>query len=195
MAKAGQSISNPLTGQRVVFVTTAAETGGTSLDLEWFVEPFRGKYPPEHVHLNQNERFEIISGQARYQLGGVERAAGPGDVLDFPVNVPHIHPWSTSADGLHLRHHVACLTPDLHGLQAIEKLGETSYGLARDGKGGRDGTGNLFQAAVLGAEMLPGVHPTRPPLIVQRIGVGILAPIGRLLGYRVQYPQYIDQSG
>ena len=60
---------------------------------------------------------------------------------------------------------------DLHGLQAIEKLGETSYGLARDGKGGRDGTGNLLQAAVLGAEMLPSVHPTQPPLIVQRIGV------------------------
>jgi hypothetical protein len=76
-----------------------------------------------------------------------------------------------------------------------DSYGGAPFGLARDGKGGRDGTGNLFQAAVLGAELLPGVHPTRPPLIVQRIAVGILAPIGRLLGYRAQYPQYTDTSG
>jgi mannose-6-phosphate isomerase-like protein (cupin superfamily) len=194
MAKAGQSISNPLSGQRLVFRTTARDTGGSYLEFEWFVEPFAGKYPPEHVHRVQVEQFDIISGRAKYRRGGLESEAGPGDTVDFPTNVPHIHPWSESDEPLHMRQITRCLHPNLRLLEAIEAVAETGFGLARDGKVGRDGLANVLQTAVLAEAVLPDVHQSQPPLAVQRVAVAILAPIGRFVGYRVQYPRYAGVS-
>ena len=31
---------------------------------------------------------------------------------------------------------------------------------------------------------------TKPPLLVQKVMFGVLAPVGRLLGYKANYPKY-----
>ena len=35
-----------------------------------------------------------------------------------------------------------------------------------------------------------GSYLTKPPLLVQKVMFGVLAPVGRLLGYKAHYPKY-----
>jgi hypothetical protein len=49
---------------------------------------------------------------------------------------------------------------------------------------------NPLQMAALFNEHFNEGHLTRPPLLVQRATFGVLAPVGRLLGYRAHYPKY-----
>ena len=65
---------------------------------------------------------------------------------------------------------------------------ETIYGLAQDGKTDAKGMPNLLQLAVFASAYFDTNHLARPPLVVQRLLLGGLAVIGRLAGYRADYP-------
>jgi mannose-6-phosphate isomerase-like protein (cupin superfamily) len=103
MARAGQVIENPVTGVKLIFHKTAHESDGASWEAEEFLKPFAGKISMAHYHPHMDEIFAIISGSARYVLDGVEHQASAGDVVTLPAGIPHIHPWSDSAEGLHIR--------------------------------------------------------------------------------------------
>src|SRR5712692_1972770 len=104
MLKAGNMIDNPIMGQRILLCKTARDTHGAFVEVEYFNKPFTGKgAAPAHFHPTMTERFEILAGTARYRLGKDEREAKPGDALTFPPRVPHLHPWSISAEELHVR--------------------------------------------------------------------------------------------
>jgi quercetin dioxygenase-like cupin family protein len=98
---AGDSIENPLTGERITFVRTAADTGGELLELEatW---TRRGMRTQEHVHPEMEERFEVLSGDARFRIAGEERSAGPGDVVTVPAGTRHVA-WNPSDGEARLR--------------------------------------------------------------------------------------------
>jgi hypothetical protein len=70
---------------------------------------------------------------------------------------------------------------------------ETAWGLARDGKATKAGLPkNPLQLVVFANEHKDEVFLTRPPIPVQKAlfaVLGLLAPVGRLLGYRATYPQ------
>ena len=68
MIRTGETIENPITGERVVFRRTAADTKGEAVAVEVFVEP-HGFVAARHVHPNQEERFEILSGALELRLG------------------------------------------------------------------------------------------------------------------------------
>ena len=66
---------------------------------------------------------------------------------------------------------------------------ETLWGLIRDGKVDRKtGRPNLLQGAVLLSEYRDEYALVHPPRPVQTVVFGILAPVGRLLGYRARHP-------
>ncbi|MEA2423394.1 MAG: hypothetical protein QOF55_2493 [Thermoleophilaceae bacterium] len=101
MARAGQTVENPATGERVTFVRTAADTGGELLELElhW---PRQGLRAPEHVHPEMEERYEVLSGTPAFRIAGVERTAAPGDVVTVPPNTPHLA-WNPAEEQVRLR--------------------------------------------------------------------------------------------
>jgi hypothetical protein len=70
----------------------------------------------------------------------------------------------------------------------MESFLETIYGLAHDGRTNAKGMPNPLQLAVFSQAYFDVNHVARPPLAVQRVLFGILAPIGRLLGYRPDHP-------
>jgi hypothetical protein len=45
--------------------------------------------PPEHLHPNQTEHFEVLEGNIRVIVGGEERLYGEGDSFEVPVGTPH----------------------------------------------------------------------------------------------------------
>ena len=95
MAKAGDEVRNPVTGERLVFLQTAAETGGELLEMEnvW-TRPDHRTAP--HVHPGMEETWEVLAGRAGFRIGDDELVAAPGDVVVAPPGVPH---WGWNESG------------------------------------------------------------------------------------------------
>jgi hypothetical protein len=60
--RAGDTLVNPVSGETITFVETAAETGGDYTVIECAVRP-GGGVPMAHVHPNQSETFEVLDGE------------------------------------------------------------------------------------------------------------------------------------
>src|ERR687897_2115192 len=92
----GQTLENPVTGERFTFTDTAATTGGELLAFELALRP-GGAVPIPHVHPIQAERFEVIAGRMRFRIGLRRRLAGPGDVVEVAPGV--LHGFANAGDG------------------------------------------------------------------------------------------------
>src|SRR5256714_11238557 len=87
MIHAGDTIENPVTGERIVFNKTSAETGGEAVEIEVYVRP-GGVVAAAHVHPHQTERFEVISGRIGMKLGRRKLEAGPNDIVLVQPRTP-----------------------------------------------------------------------------------------------------------
>src|SRR5258708_33474942 len=83
MGKIGQTIENPLTGERVTFLQTTQSTGGTLLEVECAI-PGPGFGPPLHVHLKQKESFRVVAGKLGVVGAGEQRLLGIGETAGGP---------------------------------------------------------------------------------------------------------------
>ena len=101
MARAGDTVENSATGERVTFVRTAADTGGELLELE-LVWPRPGHRAPEHVHPEMEERYEVLEGRAAFRIDGVERTAEAGEQVTVPPGTRHLA-WNPTDDPVRLR--------------------------------------------------------------------------------------------
>jgi quercetin dioxygenase-like cupin family protein len=144
VAKAGDVIENPITGERITFLKTTRETNGELLRFKYIVPP--RFYIPEHIHPGQEERHEVLSGTLRGSVGGQERDYGEGERVVGPAGVPHAWKNPSGEEELHF---VSEIRPPL----VFETLLETTFGLARDGKTTKQGIPkNPLQIAVLADE-------------------------------------------
>jgi quercetin dioxygenase-like cupin family protein len=84
----GQTLENPVTGERFTFTHTASSTGGELLAFDFALRP-GGAVPIPHVHPIQTERFEVLAGRMRFRVGLRTRVAGPGDVVEVAPGVAH----------------------------------------------------------------------------------------------------------
>ena len=185
MAKTGDVIENPMTGERITFLKTTRETNGELLRFEYVLPP---EFTiPEHVHPRQEERHEVLSGTLRGRVGGQERDYTQGQRVVGPAGVPHA--WQNPSSEEELRF-VSELRPPL----VFETILETAFGLARDGKTTKQGIPkDPLQLAVLVDETRGMFYSSRVPVAVQEAFLaifGVLASVGRLLGYKARYPQY-----
>jgi len=166
----------------VKFIKTAADTGGELLEMETTYNKGVDSVP-EHYHPYQDEHLEVLSGMVSVHIKGQERTYVAGESFDFTQNVPHTFLGAAGSEEARILWQIR---PALDS----ETFFETVYGLAADGKMKDTGIPNLFQLAVIFRAFNNELHPTKPPRIVQKIVFGILAPIGRLLGYQARYEKY-----
>jgi mannose-6-phosphate isomerase-like protein (cupin superfamily) len=178
MIPAGDTIHNPVTGERIVFRQTSQETNGEAVVIETFVQP-NGFVAAAHVHPGQEERFEILRGSVGFKVGGKKLVAGPGQRLTVPAGTPHKF-WNAGDEEAHF---VCEVRPALQ----FEALLETMFALAADGKTNRKGMPNPLRLAVIANAHFDTVRLPFPPALVQRIGLALGAPVGRLLGYEASY--------
>jgi len=178
MIHAGDTIENPVTGERIVFHQTSRETNGEAVLFETFVQP-NGFVASAHVHPKQEERFEIVSGTLGLKVGGREIVAGPGETLTVPPGTPHRF-WNAGDHEVRFRCEVR---PALQ----FEQLLETMFALAAAGKTNKKGMPNLLRLAVITRAHFDVVRLPFPPAFVQRLGLALGAPLGRLVGYRPTY--------
>lgn len=183
--QAGTVIENPVIGDRLVLLDTSAETGGELLRFDLFARP-GAPGPPEHVHPEQEERFAVISGTLRGRIDGEEREFSAGDKFVVPAGIPHTW-WNDGDAEVQVR-------VELRPASRMASFLETLYGLAQDGKTNEEGVPNLLQLAVIAREYFDVNHVAHPPLAVQKLAFSILAPLGRLMGYRADYPYPYDRT-
>lgn len=179
MVKTGDMLTHPITGERIVFRKTARDTAGELLQADFYMRP--GAFVAAmHIHPLQEERFEVISGTLRGRVAGKELSSGPGEVIVVPKGVPHVW-WNSGDDELHV---LVEVRPALK----LEHFFETFFGLAQDGKvDPKTGLPNLLQMAVIMQAYRNELVLAQPPRLVQTLLFGLLAPIGRLLGYKADY--------
>ena len=88
MAHAGDVIENPVTGQRLVFLVTASDSDGELFAAEGIFPP-GGFAGVPHVHPRQDERFEVLAGDAAFDIEGSRRVLGAGNTIDVPRGTKH----------------------------------------------------------------------------------------------------------
>ncbi len=178
MAKAGDTIENPLSGERITFLEVPSETNGDLLRFDWRIPP--GFSIPEHIHIRQEERHEILSGTLRGRVAGREQDYGQDHRVTGPPGVPHA--WRNPSDDEELR-----IVSELHPALGFEALLETSFAIARDLKTDRLGTPkHLLRIFILLDEAGGEFYPTGVPASARSaflMLIAALARVGKLLGY------------
>ena len=88
MGVGDDAVVHPLTGERVTFLRTGADTGGEVLEMEdlWVRADHE---TPAHVHPCMEERWEVLEGRVGFRVGDRELTAVPKDTVVAPAGVPH----------------------------------------------------------------------------------------------------------
>jgi mannose-6-phosphate isomerase-like protein (cupin superfamily)/uncharacterized protein YndB with AHSA1/START domain len=178
VANVGDTIENPFSGERITFLEVPSETNGDLLRFDWHIPP--GFSIPEHVHVRQEERHEIVSGTLRGRIAGRERDFGRGERAIGPAGVPHA--WRNPSDGEELR-----IVSELQPALDFEALLEHSFDIARGLKTDKMVVPkHLLRIAILLDESGGEFYLIGIPMPVWRAFltlIAALARVGRLLGY------------
>jgi gentisate 1,2-dioxygenase len=194
MAAPGQTLENPITGERITFCTTTQNSDGRLWEAELFIPPHKGKLATAHFHPTFAETFEILSGTAGYSVDGREAEAKAGEVIIVPAGKAHIHPWSINDETLHVRQRIQLDKPDLETLRKIEFFAEAIFGLAQDGQVDKEGMPHPLHFAQIANEMQPIGYMSGMPIPAQHLLFGSLAALGRFLGYRLDVKAPVHAS-
>jgi len=178
MAQTGQIIVNPVSGERIAFRKTSADTGGEYLEFDVELTP-DGAVPGIHVHPHQEERFEILSGHVRFRKGIKKIDAKAGDVVVVEPGRAHKF-QNTGEQGAAMRVRV---TPALE----MERLLETAVELAQDGRVTKKGMPKPLDLALFVSEFKDEVRGPGSPGWIQRVSLAPLALIARHRGRAERY--------
>jgi quercetin dioxygenase-like cupin family protein len=180
MPTQGQILANPITGDTFEYLQTAKDTNGERVVLKTSMKS-KGQIVPKHVHVLQDETFEVLSGQLFIWLDGKTSTLSAGEKVTLPKNKPHNHYNNDDVTVTYIH----SVTPALD----FDYLVETLVCLAADGKG-KNGKFGLMQELV-GLKYLDSkTYLADIPLAIQKVLMNTVAPIGRLLGYRAIYKKY-----
>lgn len=184
----GEVYENPRCGERVVVRTPAAETGGERTILDVYATP-GGAVSGEHFHPISEERFTLVRGKVAFLINGrhviLEKR---GQSVLIQPRIKHCW-WNCSGEE---SYHVCEVR---HNADRFEQLvlGQL-FGLAQDGKTSPEGMPHLLQLAVTTLEYGDVAQFTNQPWAIQRLLLGALVPIARILGLKGCYPEYINRK-
>ena len=162
----GQTLENPVTGERFTFLHTAASTGGELLAFELGLKP-GGAVPIPHVHPIQTERFEVVAGRMRFRVGLRHVIAEAGDVVEVAPGV--MHGFANAGD------EDARVLVEVRPALAMEEMFAEVVALAKAGRMTRRGLPrNLFDLAALARRYDREAHAPFIGVGLQRL---LLAPL------------------
>jgi quercetin dioxygenase-like cupin family protein len=178
MAYAGQTISNPVSGERITFLQTARDTDGELLEFELELTP-DGSVPGAHVHPEQEERFHVLSGRMKFRRGLRRIVAEAGETVVVPAGT--VHKFENAGDDV-----ARCRVEVVPALD-MEHLLETTVELALEGNVMRSGMPKPLHLALFVARFRREVKAPFPPAWVVRILMAPLAALGRSRGHAERY--------
>jgi quercetin dioxygenase-like cupin family protein len=166
MITPGETLENPVTGERFTFTHTAATTDGELLAFDFALRP-GGAVPIPHVHPIQTERFEVLSGRMRFRLGLYTLTTGPGEVVEVAPGV--VHSFANAGD------EEARLHVEVRPALAMEDMFAEVIAMAHAGRMTKRGLPrNLLDFAALARKYDQEAHAPFMSVAVQR---ALLAPL------------------
>ena len=178
MAYAGQTIENPVSGEKITFIQTSADTDGELLEIELELSP-DGAVPGAHIHPEQVERFEIVEGQMAFRMGLKKIVAGPGDVVTVPAG--KIHAFKNAGD------ETAKVRVQVRPALQMEQLFETTVALAEDGRTTSKGMPKPLDLALFVRQYRREVKAPFPPAPIVRAMLAPLAYLATRKGHGERY--------
>jgi quercetin dioxygenase-like cupin family protein len=179
MITPGQTLENPVTGERFTFIETAATTDGKLLSFELGLRP-GGAVPLPHVHPVQTERFEVVEGRMRFRVGLRTVVAGPGDVVEVAPGV--MHGFANDGDDR------ARVRVEVRPALQMENMFAEVVAMAEAGRMSPRGLlRNLLDLAVLARTYDEEAHAPFLSLGLQRL---LLAPLVALARTRATTPSF-----
>ena len=170
----GETLANPVTGERFTFIHTAGTTGGELLAFDFALRP-GGAVPMPHVHPIQTERFEVFEGLMRFRVGLRTRLAGPGDVVEVAPGV--MHSFANAGE------QEARLRVEVRPALAMEEMFADVVELARAGRMTARGLPrNVLDLAVLARRYDREAHAPLLGLAGQRLLLAPLVAAAKLRG-------------
>ena len=178
MAYRGQVIENPVSGERITFEQTAADTNGELLSITLELSP-DGAVPGLHVHPSQEERFEVVSGRMKFRKGMRTIVAEAGDVVT--VEPGKAHKFENAGD------EPAVANVEVRPAMKMEQLFETAVELAEEGRTNKKGMPKPLDFAVFAKEFRSEVVGAFPPVWIQKATLAPLAAIAERSGHGERY--------
>jgi quercetin dioxygenase-like cupin family protein len=178
MAYRGQVIQNPVSGERITFRQTAADTDGELLEVDVELTP-DGHVPGTHVHPAQEERFEVLSGKVRFRKGLRKIEAEAGDVV--VVEPGKAHKFQNVGD------EGAAMRVQVRPALEMERLLETAVALAEEGRVTKKGMPKPLDLSLFVREFKDEVRGPGSPGFVQRASLAPLAFVARRRGRAERY--------
>ena len=177
MAKTGDIIENPITGERITFLQTAADTGGERLVIELSLAP-SAHNAAAHLHDKQLERIRIDRGELRIVVGDAEpRTYRQGEECVLEPGVPHVW-WNESGEQ-------AQVTIEYEPALKTEQFFESFFALARAGRTDDKGVPRFLQLVLMSREY--DIYDGGAPVWLQKLLFPVLGPLSRALGNRAHF--------
>jgi quercetin dioxygenase-like cupin family protein len=178
--KVGEVWENPVTRERATILERPWDNpvGRATAELTALVG---ARVMGEHRHPALVERFTVLEGALTVKRDGRTSVLHQDETAVIEPGVWHDW-WNAGDRDTRVRVEI---TPGERFVHMIE----TFFGLARLGHTNEKGMPHLLQLALSAREFSDTVVFRSPPLPVQRVMFGALAPVARWLGYRATYPQ------
>ena len=168
MAYAGQMVENPVTGERIVFRQTSADTNGELVAIDLAL-PVGGHVPGLHIHPLQEERFEVTSGKMKFRYGMKTIVAEAGETVVVPAG--KIHNFAQYGD------EPSQCRVEIRPALKMEQLFETTVRLAQEGRTNKKGMPKPLDLSLFVEEFKDEVKAPFPPAPVVR---ALMAPLRAL---------------
>ena len=159
------------------FVVTAEDNGGELIRLEEHRPP--GPFEPVHVHPEQVEHGEVLSGSLVFLVKGREVRVKAGERIEIPANTPH----TFRNDGKDVVEWIGEIRPALRSAEFLETL----FVLSQRGELDERGMPSLLQIALSVPFFAREIRLASPPWALQRLALAPLAPLARLRGLQPTY--------
>lgn len=183
MAYQGKIINNRKTGQQILFLQTAKDTGGQLLEMESVFQPHSIE-PIPHYHPFQEEDFVVLEGEITVRMNGQLKVLKQNDRLTIKAGEIHSM-WNHSAYKARVHWKVS---PAMD----TEYFLETGIGIANEKKTNEQGMPGILQVALMANKFSPVFRIAKPPFLIQKIVFSLLSPVSRAAGYRSIYKKFID---
>jgi quercetin dioxygenase-like cupin family protein len=178
MAYTGQTIQNPVSGERITFIQTAADTDGELLEIELELAA-DGQVPGAHVHPEQEERFHVLEGTMKFRLGLRTIVAEAGDSVVVPAG--RVHKFTNAGDG------PARARVEIVPALDMEDLFTTTAELAHEGNVMRTGMPKPLHLALFVKRFRREVRAPFPPAWMVNAVMAPLAALARRRGHAERY--------
>jgi quercetin dioxygenase-like cupin family protein len=178
MAVSEQVLDNPISGERITFHKTTADTDGEFLSIDLELSP-NGHVPGSHVHPFQEERFEVVKGTMKFKKGLRTVTAKAGETVVVPPGT--VHRFANRSDT------TAHVRVEVRPALKMEELFEAAVALAQEGRTTTGGMPHPLDLALFMREFEAEVRAPYVPAAFVRAAMAPLVWLARRRGLDSRY--------